>query len=204
VILLLNAGQVANAAVDAEEPPHSAPNPVAEEPAAPRGAPSGPPAEVSEPARRRTHAIYLMVGLGSPVGASGFEGVQRFGSQLEIAAGFGVGAAASGSEPHAGFGHVVQWALMPRLRLGDNNGAFTMGAGLSGGQYGDIPLCFDGPDCATTYPTRYVIWSNVEIGYEHWWQSGFAMRTFAGYGHGFASGDSFNLPYFGIGIGYAF
>ena len=198
-------GRVASAAVDAEEPRPSTPEPVEQEPTRTPFIPTPLPAEVDEPTRRRTRAIYGIWGPGSPVGIIGVEGVQRHGSHFEIAAGFGFGAAAAGSAPHAGLGHSFQWAFMPRFRFGDDARAFTMGAGVSGGQYGAgwLSICVEDP-CATTYPTRYVIWSNFEIGSEHWWSSGFAMRLFAGYGHGFASGDSFNLPYFGVGLGYAF
>ncbi len=101
---------------------------------------------------------------------------------------------------------------MPRLRFGDDTTALTLGAGVSGGEYGDgflrnlFQFCVEDP-CPTTnppYPTQYVIWSNFETGLEHWWRNGFATRLFAGYGHGFASGNSFNLPYLGFGLGYAF
>ena len=197
--------RVASATVDAEEPRLSTPEPMQEETARTPFIPTPLPSQAEEPTLRRTAAIYGIWGPGSPVGIIGVEGVQRFGSHFEIATGFGFGAAAAGSEPHAGLGHAFQWALMPRLRFGDDTRAFTMGAGMSGGQYGGgwLSSCVEDP-CATTYPTHYVIWSNVEIGYEHWWSSGFAMRFFAGYGHGFANGDSFNLPYFGLGVGYAF
>jgi hypothetical protein len=102
---------------------------------------------------------------------------------------------------------------MPRLRFGDDNRAVTIGAGISGGQYGGLAAwlasavsCVDGPPCApaTSPATRYVVWSNVEIGWQHWWPGGFAMRYFAGYGVGFGGGDNFSTPYFGLGIGYAF
>ena len=167
---------------------------------------------VEETARRQTGAVYLILGLGSPVGGLGLEVVQRFGAHFELAAGFGVGEAAASSEPHPGLGHVVQWALMPRLRLGNDAAALTVGAGISGGEYGEgflrsLFLFCNEDSCPSTnapYPTRYVIWSNFEIGLEHSWRNGFATRLFAGYAHGFASGDSFNLPYLGFGLGYAF
>jgi hypothetical protein len=210
--LLLAASRLASAAVDPEDP-HPAPLESAEEePTRAAALPNGVPPVVEEPARRRTHAVYLMLGFGSPVGGLGLEGVQRFGSHFELAAGFGVGDAAGSSESHPGLGHVLQWALMPRLRLGDDATALTVGAGISGGEYGDgflqdfFRFCDEGP-CPTTnpaYPTRYVIWSNFETGVEHWWRNGFATRLFVGFAHGFASADSFNLPYLGFGLGYAF
>jgi hypothetical protein len=209
---LLAAGRLASAAVDPEDPHAAALVPAEEESTRAPAVPTGVPPGVEEPARRRTHALYLMLGFGSPVGGFGLEGVQRFGSLFELGAGFGLGEAAASSEPHSGLGHVVQWALMPRLRLGDDATALTVGAGISGGEYGDgflrgfLQFCEEDP-CPTTsspYPTQYVIWSNFETGFEHWWRNGFAIRVFAGYAHGFASGDSFNLPYLGFGLGYAF
>ena len=205
--LLFAAEHLASAAVDPEDPHPTPLEPTKEEPTR---APAV--STVEEPARRRTHAVYLMFGFGSPLGGLGLEDVQRFGSHFELAAGFGIGEAAASSEPHPGFGHIVQWALMPRLRLGDEATALTVGAGISGGEYGAgflrgfLQFCEEDP-CPTTnppYPTQYVIWANFETGLEHWWRNGFATRVFAGYAHGFASGDSFNLPYLGFGLGYAF
>jgi hypothetical protein len=209
--LLLAARRLASAAVDPEDPHPTPLEPAEEEPTRASAVPTGVPPTVEEPPRRRTRAVYLMLGFGSPVGGFGLEGVQRFGSHFELAAGFGVGDAAANSEPHTGLGHVIQWALMPRLRLGDDTTALTVGAGVSGGEYGYgfirgfLQFCDEDP-CPTTppYPTQYVIWSNLETGLEHWWRNGFATRLFVGYGHGFASGDSFNLPYLGFGLGYAF
>lgn len=168
------------------------------------------PPVLEEPVRRRTRAVYVMLGFGSPVGGLGLEGVQRFGSQFELAAGFGVGDAAASSEPNPGLGHVLQWAVMPRLRLGGKATALTVGAGISGGEYGAgflrgfLQFCDQDQCPKSPYPTQYVIWSNLETGFEHWWRNGFAIRAFAGYAHGFAVGDSFNLPYLGVGMGYAF
>ena len=212
VSLLLAAGRLATAAVDPEDPRPAPLEPAEEEPTGATSDPSGVPLAVEEPGRRRTRAVYVILGFGSPVGGFGLEGVQRFGSHFELTAGIGAGVAAQNSEPHPGLGHVVQWALMPRLRFGDDATAFTLGAGISGGEYGAgflrsfFQFCDEDP-CPTTnppYPTQYVIWSNFETGLEHWWRNGFAIRLFAGYGHGFASGNSFNLPYLGFGLGYAF
>jgi hypothetical protein len=210
--LLLAAGRLASAAVDPEAPHPTPLEPAEEEPTRAPAVPTGVPPGVEEPARRRTHAVYVMLGFGSPVGGLGLEGVQRFGSHFELAAGFGVGDAAGSSEPHPGLGHVLQWALMPRLRVGDDAAALTVGAGISGGEYGEgflrnlFQFCNEDqcPPTNPPYPTRYVIWTNFEVGLEHWWRNGFATRLFAGYAHGFASGDSFNLPYLGLGLGYAF
>lgn len=200
----------ARAAVDAENPPAPDRAPMEEVGEPPVGFPQRPNvAPTVLPDRRRATAIYYVGGFGTPVGIAGLEGVHRFGSLFEISAGYGIGLAASGSEPHAGFWHVVQWAVMPRLRLGNDRNAFTMGAGASGGNYGDLPLCVDGPPCTDTSPVSYFVWSNFEIGGERWWSNGFAMRYFVGYAHGWCTSSSCvsaldNIPYFGWGFGYAF
>ena len=199
----------AGAAVDAESPPPPEAAPTDDPPASSFARPPGPPAPPpSIPARVRHTAIYYEGGFATPVGVAGLEAVRRIGERCELAGGLGIGFAAVGSEPHAGPGHVLQWTAMPRLRLGDDHSAFIAGAGISGGNYGDIPLCFDGP-CPATYPVSYFLWNNFELGGEWWWSGGFAMRLFAGYAHGWCVSDTCvgaatNLPYFGWAFGYAF
>jgi hypothetical protein len=159
--------------------------------------------EDDEPRRRET-ATYFMLGAGTPVGFVGFEGVHRLGSRLEVSAGVGAGASAGNSEMNPSLGHLLQWAVMPRLRVGNDHHVLTVGVGLSGGNFGSTSA-FDGCDSNTPCAeTRYVVWANVEAGGEHWLNRGFALRYFAGYGHGFANGGSLNIPYFGLGLGYAF
>jgi hypothetical protein len=130
-------------------------------------------------------AVYFIGGFGTPVGISGIEGVHLFGSTFELAIGVGLGFAALASSPKVP--NAVQWAAMPRLHIGDGHNSFTVGAGISGGEVRD---------------SLYVIWANIEIGGEVWSSDGLALRYFAGYGHGFANGDDFNIPYVGGGIGY--
>jgi hypothetical protein len=209
ILFALTVSAPAGAAVDAENPrsPEAA---RADETAASSGArPQGSPTpQVSPSERVRRTAIYYEGGFATPVGVAGLEVVRRIGQRFELAGGVGVGFAAIGSEPHAGPGHALQWTAMPRLRLGDDHGAFIAGAGISGGNYGNIPLCFEDP-CPQTYPVSYFLWSNFELGGEWWWSGGFAMRLFAGYAHGWCVSDSCvnpltNLPYFGWAFGYAF
>lgn len=197
------------AAIDLEDPRLPAPGPAEESSSSPTAQPhtSGAPI-LLPPDRSRRTAIYYVLGVGTPVGVSGFEAVHRLGQRFEIAAGFGGGFAALTSEPHAGFGHVVQWTAMPRLRFGNDAGAFTLGAGVSGGNYADLPLCFDEP-CPATLPVSYVLWNNFEIAGEHWGPHGLALRAFAGYAHGWCVSRTCvtaleDIPYFGFGIGYAF
>jgi hypothetical protein len=131
-------------------------------------------------------AAYYIVGLGTPVGVSGTELVQRFGQTFEmsIGAGLGLGASLQGQKVNP-----FQWAAMPRLRVGQRDSALTVGIGASGGYYayGD-----------------YVVWANAEIGGE-WWSDGrFGIRYFGGYGHGFGSSKSHDIPYAGMGFGLRF
>lgn len=210
VLLLVLLGVApARAAVDAENPPAPDRAPIGGDDGSPVASPRRPdatPIVLPEPVRNT--AIYYVGGAGTPVGIAGLEAVRRFGPMFELSAGFGIGLAAASSEPHAGFGHVVQWAVMPRLRLGNAHHALTLGAGVSGGNYGDLPLCFDDP-CSTTYPVSYFVWSNLEIGEERRWSNGFTTRLFLGYAHGWCASSSCvsaadNLPYLGWALGYAF
>jgi hypothetical protein len=107
---------------------------------------------------------------------------------------------------------------MPRLRLGNDHSAFTVGAGVSGGEYGGFDFADTGPGCYNDsspcnrpFPTSYSLWGNLELGGEHWTSRGFALRYFVGLARGMAFGpigSSVNgqttLPYFGLGLGYAF
>ena len=146
------------------------------------------------------------MGFGTPVGLGGLEILQRLGDNVELTAGVGKGMAAA--EAHNG--STVQWAVMPRLRIGEGwRNGLTLGAGMSGGNYSDVPFYFCDEHCdpATSYPVHYVVWANLEIGGEHWLRGGLAMRYFAGYAHGWRTdspSSTVNLPYFGGGIGYAF
>ena len=101
---------------------------------------------------------------------------------------------------------------MPRFRIGDTRGAFTIGAGISGGNYVSYPSCAGFDDCRpqpTSSALRYFLWSNFEIGGEWWTPSGFAFRVFGGLADGWCVnasciGRQTTLPYLGGGVGYAF
>jgi hypothetical protein len=148
------------------------------------------------------------------VGFAGFEGVRRLGSAFELSVGLGRGFGALASQKDPAPGRDLQWAIMRRLRLGGDRHVVTAGAGVSGGNYGSGGEWFcDGPCPDRDYPISYVVWANVEIGTEHWWRSGFALRTFLGYARGCsatscttatANGGDLAIPYFGFGLGYAF
>jgi hypothetical protein len=156
------------------------------------------------PAGRR-NAVYVISGLATPVGFVGFEGVRRVGSVLEISGGLGAGFTAV----RAKSGSPLQWSVMPRLRVrrGERS-ALTLGAGVSGGNIGEIPwwcdeYCDERP---ASYPTHYWMWANFEIGGEHWLVGGFAVRYFAGYARGcqLTSCTALGLPYIGAAFGAAF
>ncbi len=149
----------------------------------------------------------MLVGLGTPVGIGGLEIVHQFGTTFEVTAGVGSGLAAASAHN----GSPLQWAVMPRLRLGDTwRNGLTLGAGMSGGNYGDVPFNVCDEHCdpePASYPVHYMLWANFEIGGEHWLRGGFAFRYFAGYAHGWRTDDpssTLDFPYVGTGIGYAF
>jgi hypothetical protein len=205
------AAATAPQAVDTEPPPP----PGTVKPAVDEERPRRRPVQQRAPDTRppKESAIIGEFGLGAPVGMWGVEGLHHLGSFGEISVGLGFGNSALQSG-NSSLIHALQWAVMPRLRLGNDFHAFTIGVGVSGGQFGKIPIfiCIDqqGP---CTYPTRYAFWSNLEFGGEHLWPSGFAMRYFAGYAKGCTtnlcvagglSGQDMSFPYFGIGIGFGF
>jgi len=197
-----------------EESPRATPaHEVKEEPAAPPRV----SLEEAEPSSPRRRAIYLVLGVATPIGFGGFEGVSRFGDLFEVAAGVGFGGSAVQSGTNS-FGGTLQWSLMPRLRLGNDHSAFTVGAGISGGEYGGFDIADTGPGCysdsapcSRAFPTRYSLWGNLELGGEHWSSSGFALRYFIGLARvmtlgpiGSSMNGQTQLPYFGLGLGYAF
>ena len=198
--------------VDAEPPLSNVPQRVDRE----RPPRRRPPRAPETPEVQRSTAIYGIQGLGAPVGVFGLEIVHRFGTFFELAGGVGIGLSANSSTPNPSLGHELQWSVMPRLRLGNDHSAFTLGLGVSGGQYGGFDFIGVGPGCdddgCTTYSTRYALWGNLEIGGEHWTRRGFAIRYFVGLAQGEAlspQSDSINgqrllIPYTGLGLGYAF
>jgi hypothetical protein len=145
--------------------------------------------------------VSYIAGAGTPVGVSGVELARTRGSTFEMTGGIGIGLAAANAH---GKPNPLQWAAMPRLRFGGDRGAFTVGVGVSGGNYGRAPNCNVLGVFACSYGVEYTVWVNVEAGGEVGSPAGVAFRYFAGYGHGFASGASFNIPYAGVGLGYRF
>lgn len=203
VILLSLIQLLPVSAVDAETPRSPPVQTVPGEPP-----PELAPAPLASVPPERTSAVYFVSGLGAPLGFAGFEVAHHLGSIFEISGGLGLGLDAIEAQPHAGLSQILQWAVMPRLRFGNRPGAFTAGAGISGGNDGFfcwVPdTCVDG-----TYPLSYYVWANFELGMEVWTDSGFAFRAFGGYAHGWClngtcENGGTDLPYLGLGVGYAF
>jgi hypothetical protein len=162
--------------------------------------------DISEFEARPT-AIYAQVGLGTPLGFLGVEAEHTVLPTWSLSAGAGLGIAG----PQAA-------AMVRRLFEGDQS-KLVIGAGLSGGRYRWVELCFD-EGC--TRKGGMVAWANLEIGGEHRFRSGFAMKYFGGYGRLIAGdlvcdeqatydhcitthkNDGYNLIYAGVAFGYAF
>jgi hypothetical protein len=181
------------------------------QPAARAAAAEDPPEEVGPRPRARRSAVYFDFGLGTPVGLKGIEVTRRVGQSFELSAGVGLGLAAQIAQPNAGLGDLVQWAVMPRLRFGGDRSAVTLGAGLSGGEFAHVVgLDVDG-GAGSTRDTLYdTLWANLELGGEQWSRGGFAFRYYVGLAHGTMlsapsrAGSPVDVPYLGLGVGYAF
>jgi hypothetical protein len=161
----------------------------------------------ASPYQTRPTAIYAELGLGTPVGLVGAEVEEMILPNWSLSAGVGWGAA-----------NAPQGAAMLRWLVGNELAKFTIGAGISGGQYKwwDWASFYD----TTATKSGTVAWGNVEIGAEIRTRSGFALRYFGGYGHIIAGdlvcdppatscgpyyqNDGYNLIYIGVGVGYSF
>ena len=159
----------------------------------------------ARPLEAGSGALYYTGGLGTPIGVGGVEGVKRFTPSFELSGGAGIGMLAAGDK-RSGVGDILQWSLMPRLLLGDApDRVTTLGAGISGGGFGYAQGCNIVDIIACNYTVQYVIWANAEVGREIWSEGGgMAFRYFVGYAHGFAENHSYNIPYIGFSVGYAF
>jgi hypothetical protein len=158
----------------------------------------------------RPTAIYGQVGLGTPLGFAGVEVEHLVTPEYAVSVGTGYGTGGP------------QLAAMVRLLAGGDRSKFTLGAGVSGGgytweDYGSFP-----DDEGLPRKSGTVAWGNLEIGGEHRFRNGFAVKYFGGYGHVilgnlvcesgarydvcvmFHHDDGYNLLYTGGAIGYAF
>jgi len=165
--------------------------------AAPERAPPSPQRNVSleDEVANRYLALYLVAGLGTPVGVFGLEAVARW-RVFELAAGLGLGMAASHSASPA---DGLQWSLMPRFRAGKQRHAVVLGGGISGGNYKE-PFRPDNDQRIVS-----VLWLNTEVGGELWTDGHLAFRYFLGFATSLraSTADHYAIPYTGIGLGYA-
>jgi hypothetical protein len=165
--------------------------------------------ESVSPFESRSTAVFGIVGLGTPVGLIGVEIEQMVESHLSLSAGAGWGVA-----------NAPQLAAMIHFLAGGVRSKVTFGVGASHGQYKweEFP-CFDCENGPVT-KSGNVTWGNIEIGGEHRFWSGFALRYFGGFGHivsgdlvcdnapsgcgPYYQNDGYNIIYTGIGVGGAF
>lgn len=168
--------------------------------------------DATSPFEAKPTAVYAVFGR-TPEGWMGAEVEQTLAPNASVSAGAGWGLAGP------------QAAAMLRMLSGGERSKFTLGAGVSGGKYSWKEFCFDCDDLASKSGT--VAWANLEIGGEHRFWSGFALRYFGGYGHiiagdlacddsptaspsafdncvRFHQDDGKNIVYTGIALGGAF
>jgi len=115
----------------------------------------------------RPTAIFLQFGLGTPIGLAGLEFERMLAPGMAISAGGGYSEAGG------------QVAAMPRFFFWGDRSKVFIGAGVSGGDYKWTKYCYE-EICAEK--RGRVMWGNAELGAEHRFRSGFAMRYFGGYG----------------------
>jgi len=115
----------------------------------------------------RTTAIFLQFGVGTPIGLAGLEVERMLAPGMAISAGGGY--SVSGG----------QLAVMPRFFFWGDRSKVFIGTGVSGGDYEWTKICYE-TICAEK--RGRVMWGNAELGAEHRFRSGFAMRYFGGYG----------------------
>jgi hypothetical protein len=177
------------------------------------------PASATETERTRATDAYVIFGVGTPVGELGLELSHRFGSTFELAAGVGLGDYARAfrdddpSKRPPSTLSSLQWSVMPRWRWGSSEQAFTVGVGISAGNFAYTPLFCDENGRGCVFWSGYLAWVNLEIGGEHRLGYGVSLRYFAGLARDVALIHDDNLkgpaehaffPYFGAGLGYAF
>lgn len=114
-----------------------------------------------------TTAVGVQLGLGSAVGLAGLTLTQAFGPwvRLELGGGYGV----------TGY----QLSVMPKLALGDRRDRFVAGVGVSLALPTDSRIASGRP-----------VWLNVDaLGYEHRFDSGFALSATFGVTGGLGGGQ---------------
>ena len=160
--------------------------------------------------QNRPTAVYAQLGLGTPLGFAGVEAEHMVTPDYAVSVGAGYGTGGP------------QAAAMLRLLAGGDRSKFSLGAGVSGGKYTWRDYLGFPDDEGPPRKAGTVAWANVEIGGEHRFRNGFALRYFGGYGRliagdlvceagaryddcvMFYKDDGYNLIYTGIAVGYAF
>jgi hypothetical protein len=104
-----------------------------------------------------THQLTATVGVATPLGETGLEYAYVPSSHFEVAAGLGVANLLATGDNHAR--PLPQLAVMPRFRASYGRVTFTLGAGLSGGQYHEGPFAWNDSDWLTN-----ALWGNGEAG----------------------------------------
>lgn len=173
---------------------------------------ASPPAAAADdasPFEAKSTAVYAILGVGTPVGFMGAEIEQTVLPNWSLSAGLG-------------WGHAMapQASAMMRWMGGGQRSKVTIGAGVSGGKYTWTEyFCIDCDQ--VEHKSGTVAWGNVEVGGEHRFWNGFAIRYFGGYGRIVAGNygcdppddvtcqtyykdDGINIVYTGIGLGGAF
>ncbi len=167
-------------------------------------------ADVVSEFQNRPTAVFAQFGLGTPLGFVGAEAERMVTPDYAVSVGAGYGTGGP------------QAAAMLRYLAGGDRSKFVLGAGVSGGRtIWDDWLGFP-DDEGTIRKIGTVAWGNIEIGGEHRFRSGFALKYFGGYGRiiagdlgceagnryddcvTFHQNDGHNLVYTGIAVGYAF
>ena len=165
--------------------------------------------DAATPFEAKPTALFAVLGVGTPVGFMGAEVEQMVLPNVSLSAGLGWGVA-----------NALQSATMVRWLGGGQRSKVTIGAGVSWGKYTwQEYFCID---CDyVVHKSGTVVWGNVEIGGEHRFWNGFALRYFGGYGRIVAGdftcdtlddpvctryyqNDGTSIVYTGIGIGRAF
>jgi hypothetical protein len=146
-------------------------------------------------------SLSVTTGVFTPVGEIGIEYTHNLNRYLEV--GFSGGMGFTGP----------QAAVMPRLRIAHGGLAFLLGAGLSGGPYQALDICFD-DGCETPGSVKVAVWANLEAGVQLTTERGFLVKVYAGAGAIVASSvctgnpddcmsiNGTTLPYFGLSIGH--
>jgi hypothetical protein len=139
------------------------------------------------------------LGMWTPVGELGAEMTIEPAPAFEI----GVGAGMAFSGP--------QLAVTPRLRVGNDETALTLGLGASVGHWKESPLFCWGDESECSDTNANVLWVNGEAAFERITSDGVTLRGFFGIGRMVGDQDCTGpecgnldtvLPYLGLTIGH--